>query len=183
MGWLSIKKYRPEVCPVLGDVCNLSLENESVDGYWSLGVIEHIYDGFDEILSEMYRVVRKGGYLSLTFPHMGKLRQSKARKGLYEIWQGSGDLVTDFYQFALDDYRVIKDFEEHGFGLIRKSSLDGVKGFKDEIRFGKDCMQSVYDGKTLKTRLTKKLLDMLLCLWTSHMALLVFRKQPDSCIS
>ena len=45
-----LKQHRPAVCPLLGDVRDLSLENDrlendSVDGYWSLGVIEHFYDG------------------------------------------------------------------------------------------------------------------------------------------
>ena len=53
----SLKHHRPEVCQVLGDVRNLSLENESVDGYWSLGVIEHFYEGFDKIIQESYRIL------------------------------------------------------------------------------------------------------------------------------
>lgn len=177
-----LKQHRPEVCPVLGDVRNLSLENESIDGYWSLGVIEHFYDGYGAILSEMHRVIKKDGYLFLTFPHMSKLRQIKARKGLYEIWQGNGDLVTDFYQFALDERRVIETFNGHGFKLIRKQGFDGVKGFKDEIRIGRSWMQAIYDGKSLKTRLVKRLLDMLLRPWgISHMVFLVFKKQSDAC--
>ena len=174
-----LRQHRPEVCPVLGDVRNLSLEDESVDGYWSLGVIEHFYDGYDEILNEMHRVIRKDGYLFLTFPHISKLRQIKARKGLYEIWQGNGDLVADFYQFALDGHRVTEAFEGSEFKLIHKHSVDGVKGFKDEMKFGRNYMQAIYDGKGLKTRLAKRLLDMLLRPWASHMALFVFKKQAD----
>ena len=174
-----LKQHRPEVCPVLGDVRNLSLENESVDGYWSLGVIEHFYNGYDTIANEMHRVIREDGYLFLTFPHMSKLRRIKARKGLYETWQSNGDLVAAFYQFALDGHRVIKDFEERGFKLIRKSSLDGVKGLKGEIKFGRNCMQTIYDGKTLKTRLAKRLLDILLRPYASHVASLVFKKVSD----
>jgi SAM-dependent methyltransferase len=178
-----LKQNRPEVHPTLGDVRDLPLEDESVDGYWSLGVIEHFYDGYGAILNEMHRVIRKGGYLFLTFPHMSKLRQIKARKGLYEIWQGNGDFVANFYQFVLDERRVIKAFEGDGFKLIRKHSLDGVKGFKDEIRIGRNWMQAIYDGKTLRTRLAKRLLDMLLRPWASHIAFLVFKKQSAGCIS
>ncbi len=137
----------------MGDVRNLPMKDESLDGYWSLGVIKHFYDGYDAILREIHRTIRKDGYLFLTFPHMSKLRQIKARKGLYEIWQGNGDLVADFYQFALNEHQVIEEFEGYGFKLIRKQDFDGVKGFKDEIRIGKSWMQAIYDGKTLKTRL------------------------------
>ena len=176
-----LKQHRPEVHPALGDVRDLPIEDESVDGYWSLGVIEHFYDGYGAILSEMHRVIRKEGYLFLTFPHMSKLRQIKAQKGLYEIWQGNGDLIADFYQFAPDEHCVIEAFKEHGFKLIRKQDFDGVKGFKDEIPFGRGWLQAIYGGKTLKTRLARKALDVLLRPWASHMALLVFKKQSDGC--
>jgi len=177
-----VKGHRPEVCPVLGDVRNLSIENDSIDGYWSLGVIEHFFDGYDSILKEMYRVIRKGGYLFLTFPHMSKLRQIKARKGLYEAWEWNGDLVADFYQFALDDYLIIKDFEKSGFELVSRGSFDGVKGLKSEIKMGRHWLQALYDGKTLKTKLALRLFDLLLRPWASHMALLVFKKRSDGCI-
>ena len=129
----------------------------------------------------MHRVIKRNGYLFLTFPHISKLRQIKARKGLYETWLENGDLVGNFYQFALNDHRVIKDFEKRGFKLIRKSSLDGVKGLKDEIKIGRSCMQAIYDGKTLRTRLAIRLFDILLRPWASHIALLVFKKQSDGC--
>jgi len=177
-----LKQNWPEVHPTLGDVRDLPLEDESVDGYWSLGVIEHFYDGYGAILSEMHRIIKRDGYLFLTFPHMSKLRQIKARKGLYEILQANGDVVADFYQFALDEHQVIEEFEEYGFKLILNQDFDGVKGFKDEIRTGRSYMQAIYDGKTLKTRLVKKALDVLLQFWASHMVLLVFKKQSDGCI-
>ena len=174
-----VKRYRPEVQPTLGDVRNLPLQDESIDGYWSLGVIEHFYDGYDEILSEMRRVIRKDGYLFLTFPHISKLRQIKVRKGLYEIWPGNGDLVANFYQFALDQHRVIEAFGVYEFKLILKKCFDGVKGFKDEIRTGKSCMQAIYDGGTQKTKLVRRLLDKLLRPWASHMVLMVFKRQTS----
>lgn len=119
--------------------------------------------------------------MTTSIPHMSKLRQIKARKGLYETWDGNGDLVADFYQFALDDHRVIKHFEESGFKLVGKRSFDGVKGLKDEIKIGRSWMQAIYNGKTLKIRLAIRLFDILLCPWASHMALLVFKKQSDGC--
>ena len=72
-----MKRHRPELHPVLGDVRNLPLEDDSVDGYWSLGVIEHLYDGYGDIFREMYRVIRRDGYLFLTFSHMERLELGK----------------------------------------------------------------------------------------------------------
>jgi SAM-dependent methyltransferase len=177
-----VRQHRPEVQPTLGDVRNLPFKDESVDGYWSLGVIEHFYDGYDAILREMHRVIRKDGYVFLTFPHMSKLRQIKARKGRYEIWTGNQVSGLEFYQFALDDQRVIDAFERYGFKLIAKKCFDGVKGFKDEIRFGKTWIQSIYEGRTLRVKIVRKLLDILLSPWASHMALMVFKKKSHGIV-
>jgi len=177
-----VRQHRPEVQPILGDVGNLPFGDESIDGYWSLGVIEHFYDGYDYILREMHRVTRKDGYLFLAFPYMNRLREIKARKSLYEIWPENRDLVAEFYQFALDDHRVIDAFARHGFKLIAKKCFDGVKGFKDEIRFGKTWMQSIYEGRTLRVKIVRRLLDILLGPWTSHMALMVFKKKSHGIV-
>ena len=174
-----LKKHRPEVRPNLGDVRKMPLESESVDGYWSFGVIEHFYKGYKTIVEEMYRVIRKDGYLFLTFPHMSKLRQFKAKRGFYEKWCEDDIQISNFYQFALDDCQVISDFEKHGFKLIMQSGLDGVKGLKDEISIGKKWLQGIYSGKTIKDKLLTRLLDVLLRKWFSHVALLVFKKRSD----
>ena len=63
--------------------------------------------------------------------------------------------------------------------MVSKHSIDGVKGFKDEIRLGRRWLQAIYDGKNLRTMVVKGLLDMLLRPWASHMALMVFKKQTD----
>ena len=177
-----LKLHRPEVQPILGDVRSLPLGNESIDGYWSLGVIEHFYDGYDKILREMHRVIRKGGFVFLTFPHMNKLRQVKAKKGLYEMWPENQGSSMEFYQFALDDQRVVDALEWYGFRLIAKKFVDGLKGFKDEILFGNSWMQSIYEGRTFLVKIVRRLLDILLSPWASHMALMVFKKKSHGIV-
>jgi SAM-dependent methyltransferase len=73
----------PELKVSLGDVRHLPFEEGFFDAYWSLGVIEHFYDGYDEVSREMRRVLRKGGYLFLTAPSMSRLRRLKAALGRY----------------------------------------------------------------------------------------------------
>ncbi len=48
-----LQKTVPQVNPVIGDVSKLNIESESVDGYWSIGVIEHFNKGYASILNEM----------------------------------------------------------------------------------------------------------------------------------
>jgi len=54
-----IKSKKPKLDVRFGDVRNLQFENEYFDGYWSLGVIEHFYNGYDAITKEMNRVLKK----------------------------------------------------------------------------------------------------------------------------
>jgi SAM-dependent methyltransferase len=53
-----IKSRFPELNVINGDVRNLPFSDEYFDGYWSIGVIEHFYEGYGEIIKEMYRIVR-----------------------------------------------------------------------------------------------------------------------------
>jgi len=52
------------------DVRKLNFPDHYFDGYWSLGVIEHFYKGYDEIIHKIYRVLHPGGFLFLTVPEM-----------------------------------------------------------------------------------------------------------------
>ena len=56
----------------------LELEaQESVDAYWSLGVIEHFFNGYKEIAEEANRILKNKGFIFLTFPSMNILRKQK----------------------------------------------------------------------------------------------------------
>ena len=107
-----------------------------MDGYISVGVIEHFWDGYDEIILEMSRTVRQGGYIFVSFPYMSPLRRFKNKLRLYQRDNSNGVNLdkNTFYQFALNPKTVIKKFKENNFVLIETYSFDGIKGFKDEIR-------------------------------------------------
>jgi SAM-dependent methyltransferase len=70
------RKIAPELDLNIGDVRKLDYEDCSFDGYWSLGVIEHFWEGYSSILKEMYRVLKPGGFLAffslhfLVFPQL-----------------------------------------------------------------------------------------------------------------
>jgi SAM-dependent methyltransferase len=175
-----LKQHRPEVCPILGDVRDLSLDNESVDGYWSLGVIEHFCDGFEGIAREMMRVIRIDGYLFLTFPNMNSLRKLKVRQSVYpELPKGFDLNKNAFYQFALDGDQVAAFFNGIGFKLLEKRAMGGVKGFKDEVFFLKPVLQKIYDSRSLPVRAVKKLMEHLLRHWFGHTVLLVMQKKSQ----
>lgn len=166
----------PQIDVRLGDVRKLDFDDNYFDGYWSLGVIEHFYNGYDDIINEMHRVIKHDGLLFLTVPTMSKLRKYKATKGKYPIWKDENALIDDFYQFALDLDRVIKDIEALGFSLIEQNPYDGFKGLKDEVSFLKPPLQYIYDSQNIIIKVFRKSIDVLIKRYTSHMTLFVFKK-------
>lgn len=172
-----IKKEHPDLKIILGDVRKLPFSNNSFDGYWSLGVIEHFYEGYEDIANEMYRVIKPEGNLFLTFPHMSKRRRRKSQLRLYPIWKEDAKLLRDFYQFALDEYDVIQEFKKKGFKLVEAKPYDGLKGYKDELKKKSTILQNVYDGKSIVLKIIKTLLSLILRKKYSHAILLVFQKK------
>ncbi|MBT3817674.1 MAG: class I SAM-dependent methyltransferase [Candidatus Magasanikbacteria bacterium] len=167
-----INKHFPELQVICGDVRKLPYKKDFFDGYWSFGVIEHFYNGYDDILKEMKRVIKSNGFLFITFPHMSLLRKIKSKLGGYPLFDTQmGD--DNFYQFALDYKRVVKDLEMYGFSLKKKKYLDGVKGLKDEILIGKKYLQKLYDARSFVLKVFKHSLGICLAPVTSHSILLV----------
>jgi len=171
-------RYFPELNITKGDVRNLKFKDEFFNGYWSSGVIEHFFEGYEDILREMKRVVKKGGYVFLTFPYMSPLRRLKARYGFYKDLKEDNCNLEDFYQFVLD-YKMIKnDFERHGLILRYMKPNDGLKGLKDEVSVLKSVLQTLYEykGGNRFILVFKYLLNNSLVYFTGHRMLLVFEK-------
>lgn len=177
-----INKYFPELKIRKGDVRNLEFENNFFDGYWSLGVIEHFYHGYLDILKEMKRVIKSGGYVFVTFPYISPLRRFKAKLGSYKKFKNNKHDLKKFYQFAFDRTKIKDDFEKYGFMLKYFEPFDGIKGFKDEVLISKPILQKLYDyrGKSALVYKVKSLLNSFLVKFSSHMILMVFQKRTES---
>lgn len=171
-----VKDTMPELDVRVGDVRDLPFPDNYFTAYWSIGVIEHFWEGYYDILREMRRVLISGGYVFLTFPYMSPLRRLKAKLGLYKEFDGEKE---SFYQFVLAPDTVIKDFEASGFKLIEKTPYAGIKGFKDEVSIFEPLLQKVFDyqGGSLWFRGFKYVLDKLLATLAGHMIFLVFRNR------
>lgn len=166
----TIHRYWPHLDVAVGDVRKLDIESESVDGYWSLGVIEHFIDGYDDIAKEIHRVLKPGGHLLMTVPMMNRIRKHKARRGGYPRWNGSRE---DFYQFALDPDQVIQHFECLGFTLCYRSGQGCFDVLSEETRWFRSI------ERLLPSRLRTPagvLTDMMLGRHFGHVALLALRK-------
>lgn len=172
-----VKKAKPELDIRLGDVRKLDFPDNYFDGYWSFGVIEHFYKGYDEITNEMQRIIKPEGYLFITFPHMSKLRKIKAGKKKYPIWESTQNDIDNFYQFALDEKQVIADLEKFNFKLIKKQHLSGIKGLKDEIKNLKKPLQKIYDSRNFFGLAMSKIISVIFSRFSSHSILLILQKQ------
>lgn len=172
----NIKAAVPELDVRFGDVRALDLPDASLDGYVSVGVIEHFWDGYTPIINEMKRTLRPGGFLFVSFPYMSPLRRLKVFLKLYPMAQKQ-DLdgqVDTFYQFALSPGRFQSELEALGFQLKDFLTYSGLKGFKDEVPLLQPWLQEVYDGK--RAGRWRSHLERLFKLFASHCALLVMQK-------
>lgn len=171
------KSIFPELKISVQDVRKLEFPNDYFDAYWSVGVIEHFFNGYQEILEEIKRVVKPGGYAFISFPHMSLLRKLKVKLGLYPPFDEKILDKENFYQFALDHDKIIENIANSGFILEKKIPNDGTKGLKDEISFLKPPLQKIYSSRNFFLRVLNYSLSLLLAKFSSHAVLLVFRKK------
>ena len=124
----------PELDVRLGDVRSLEFEDQSFDCYYSGGLIEHFWGGYNEILSESFRVLRPGGIAIFSFPAMSKLRKAKALINRYDSFDVQLDFEPEnFYQFALCPKQVEESFKQIGYLPVTSIWRAGAKGLSDEI--------------------------------------------------
>lgn len=167
----------PELKLSLGDVRHLDFPDNTFDGYWSVGVIEHFPEGYTPIAQEMFRVLKPGGYLFLTFPYMSPLRKLKARLGMYPLFEKENFDREHFYQFALNSKTVTEAFKQYGFTLVREKPYSGFKGLKDESGPLKPFFQRIYDNKSLLAKLISYSLTLLFAPVAAHTTVLILRKK------
>ena len=174
----ALNKHAPELDIRFGDLRAINMPNESVAGFWSLGVIEHFWSGYEPLLTEMARVVKIDGYLFCSFPYMNPLRRLKARAGLYPTCESQIE-PSGFYQFALDYRTVIRDFSKFGFQFIEAKSSSGLKGALGEFGIFSSMLERLYyyPGSSICIRGIRKCLETLFCAFgTGHSIQIVFRK-------
>ncbi len=174
-----VNKFKPELEVRIGDVRILDFEDNTFDGYWSFGVIEHFYNGYDEIIAEMKRVIKPNGYLFINFPHMSKLRNKKAKNDNYKIWKNDDELIKNFYQFALDHKTVIEKLKEYDFCYVKKQHLTGIKGLKDEVSLFKKLLQKIFDSRSIPIIALSKFISFIFNRYSSHSILIVMQNKKN----
>jgi SAM-dependent methyltransferase len=65
---------------VCGDIFKLPFQDDSVDGIWNVGVMEHFtHEQIDRIMSELYRVLKPGSPIILLWPGADSIPQKMLR--------------------------------------------------------------------------------------------------------
>jgi SAM-dependent methyltransferase len=107
---LDVEKRVPEVMFV-GDVQRLDMiADESYDSALCLEVLEHVphpFDGFDELR----RILKKGGVLILSVPHLSRLHEEP----------------HDYYRYT--KYALQTILEERGFEILQLTDRGGLFSF------------------------------------------------------
>jgi len=166
-----MKTLMPALDLRYGNLEHLEFEDGYFDGYWSFGVIEHFYHGYQKIAREMFRVIKPGGYLFVTVPALSRLRRFKAALGLFPRFREEATDLGAFYQFALSSEQVATDLAGYGFELVEQKGWSVYKGVSDEIPGSRIVM-------SLLCRLMETTAEHLLGKLCNHMHLMVFRKKP-----
>lgn len=172
------KEQFPDLAVSTQDVRQLNFPDNYFDGYWSVGVIEHFTEGYDAIITEANRVIKKDGYLFLTIPWFSPLRKRKARRGQYPVFSDTIDM-SNFYEFMLDDRQVIEMIERQGFTCVLRHPHDAVKGFKDETTFLKPVFKKIYNGRNLFSKGLRYIISYFFAPFAGHIILLVFKKNNE----
>ncbi|MEM1995639.1 MAG: class I SAM-dependent methyltransferase [Thermoplasmatales archaeon] len=156
-----VRKKRPDVKILQGDIAHLPYPDNSISGIISLGVIEHFIEGPDLPLKEMWRVLKSGHYAIISVPSLNYLRQLKHKFGYYALKErikrvafirrifGKKPLKTKFirrlYKFTpyflsgeFFEYRFTrKEFEQElvraGFEIIESVPIAQMDGLYHEF--------------------------------------------------
>lgn len=123
-----IMDYTPQYNPdIVGDIHNIPLKNNSVDAIICLAVLEHIENPF-KAFSEMYRILKKGGYLLVYVPF---LYAYHAHPGYYgDYWRYTEDsikhLSKDFSSIEIQNVRGRFETQVCLTRFIRNTSINKI---------------------------------------------------------
>jgi SAM-dependent methyltransferase len=159
-----------------GDVRALDFPDGHFDGYWSIGVIEHFWDGYGSILAEAARVLRPRGILFLTAPWLSPYRTRKAGSGGYPAVEFHVE-PDSFYQFALGRAEVAAQIARHGFELLRWQGMASEISMMEDMTALKGPIHWLFGSKgSIFKRVLRKTVSSALNPYCGHSFLAVARR-------
>ena len=170
-----INRLMPDLKIAYGHVDQLNFPDNYFNGYWSLGVIEHAWDGYQAIIKEASRVLKPNGYLFITYPYLSALRQIKTALHVYPHFQ-QNQKPKNFYQFVLPQKTVSRDLQQAGFKARYQRPLDGFKGLKDEVTLLQPLFSRINSSPTRVAHYLRVIIGELAAPFCGHVILQVWQK-------
>lgn len=171
----TIKLLEPKLQVKVADVRAMPFADGELDGLWSLGVIEHFFEGYDSLIVEANRVLRPGGYMFLTVPIISPLKALKTRLGAYPPYDP--DQREQFFQFAFHPRDVISRIEAMGFEHVRGYGRSGSLGLTEDLPGLSRLLMLRLDARSLLARGWWRLVDTLVTPFSHHTRYFLFRKR------
>ena len=110
---------------VCGDIFNLPYADDSVDGIWNVGVMEHFtHEQIDRIMGELYRVLKPGHRIILLWPGADSIPQKMLR--LVEVFinaRGRGEEKE--FHFHPPEISQLKSRRE-GLDVLRRNGFESI---------------------------------------------------------
>lgn len=117
---------------VCGDIFNLPYADDSVDGIWNVGVMEHFTQNqIDRIMGEFYRVLKPGHRLILLIPGKDSVPQKMLR----------------VVEKIVNARREVKNFRFHPPEISQISSMKQARELLNRNNF--DCLHIDYGWRSL----------------------------------
>ncbi len=113
-----------------GDVRDLKYDDSILGAYISLGVVEHFYEGMEDILKEAKRVLKKNGLLLLSVPHYNSFLQKFAKKQFPNYKNNLSPSKKPFYQFYFTEDVIKSKIRKNDFKIVDSFYYGGVYGVK-----------------------------------------------------
>lgn len=170
----------PDIDVRKGDVRALEFEDDYFDGYWSFGVIEHFWSGYDDILAEAARVIKPDGYLFLTAPWFSPYRRKKAKRDDYPRIEAKSE-PDAFYQFALGREEVCAQLDKFGFDPVLWRGRSSAVSLKDDVTGFRKPIEWLFASRgSIVKRAFRRLLFTTLNAYCGHSFLAVARRRRDA---
>lgn len=171
-----IKSALPQLDIRKGNVLALEFPDDYFDGYWSLGVIEHFYFGFEPLIREMRRVLKRGGCAFVTFPSMNPLRRLKGAVGAFPAYTAPENVSSRFYQFALAPNWVKDVAQREGFVLLKMRRFNGLKGIGDDVERLRSLTLRLARSRRASAKIAKSIAAVCFDKLAHHQCIGVFKK-------
>jgi SAM-dependent methyltransferase len=122
-----LKRHAPGSQAIGADVRELPFADNSIDACISLGVVEHFPEGPSELILEMFRIVRPGGYLFLTVPYYNLFRRlliHPLRSAFLKLNSRMRGRELHFVEYRFTRSELIQIVQACGFELARVATDD-----------------------------------------------------------